>query len=60
MEVCDYSNKWKDIWKLPLVKFDYINYVHSSNGVTALSHFRNDWNSDNTIINKIIRRYLYG
>lgn len=52
MEVCDYSNKWKDIWKLPLVKFDYINYVHSSNGVTALSHFRDDY--DNAIINKIV------
>ena len=54
MEVCDYSNKWKDVWKLPLVKFDYINYVHSSNGVTALSHFRKDYASDNTIINKIV------
>ena len=36
------------------VKFDYINYVHSSNGVTALSHFREDYASDNTIINKIV------
>ena len=54
MEVCDYSNKWKDIWKLPLVKLDYINYVHSSNGVTALSHFRDDWDSDAAIINKIV------
>lgn len=54
MEVCDYSNKWKDIWKLPLVKLDYINYVHSSNGVLALSYFRDDWASNDAMINKIV------
>lgn len=54
MEVCNYSTKWKDVWKLPLVKFDYIDYVRSSNGVLAFSFFRDDWASDTTIINKII------
>lgn len=50
----DYSNKWKDIWKLPLVKFDYIDFIQSSNGVLALSYFRDDWASNTTMINKIV------
>ena len=54
MKVCDYSNKWKDIWKLPLSKFDDIDYVTSSNGVLALSVFRAEWALEDTIINKII------
>lgn len=53
MEVCD-SNKWKDVWKLPLDKFDCIDYIHSSNGVLALSLFRDDWAFDAAMINKIV------
>ena len=54
MKACDYSNKWKDIWKLPLSKLDDIDYVNSSNGVLALSFFRDEWTLDDTIINKIV------
>ena len=56
MEACDYSNKWKDIWKLPLKKIsDDIDYVYSSNEVLALSFFRDEWSlDDNAIINKIV------
>ena len=54
MEVCDYSTKWKDVWKLPLVKFNDIDFVHSSNKVLALSYFRDDWASNTTMINKIV------
>ena len=54
MEVCDYSTKWRDVWKLPLVKFDYIDFIQSSNGVLALSYFRDDWASNTTMINKIV------
>lgn len=54
MEICNYSTKWKDVWKLPLAKLDYIDYVCSSNGVLAFSFFRDDWASDTIIINKII------
>ena len=54
MEVYDYSTKWKDVWKFPLVKLDYIDFIQSSNGVLALSYFRDDWASNTTIINKIV------
>lgn len=55
MKACDYSNKWKDIWKLPLKKLDDIDYVYSSNEVLALSFFRDEWSlDDNGIINKIV------
>ena len=54
MKACDYSNKWKDIWKLPLSKLDDIDYVNSSNEVLALSFFRDEWTLDDTIINKIV------
>ena len=54
MEVCNYSTKWKDIWELPLIKFDYIDFIQSSNVVLALSYFRDDWASNTTMINKII------
>lgn len=54
MKACDYSNKWKDIWKFPLKKYDDIDYVYSSNGVLALSFFRDEWTLDDTIINKIV------
>ena len=53
MKVCDYSNKWKDIWKLPLKKLDDMDYINSSNEVLALSFFRDEWALDDTIINKI-------
>ena len=54
MKACDYSNKWKDIWKLPLKKLDDIDYVYSSNEVLALSFFRDEWALDDAIINKIV------
>lgn len=54
MEVYDYLTKWKDVWKLPLDKFNYIDYIHSSNGVLALSLFRDDWAFDAAMINKIV------
>ena len=54
MKACDCSKKWKDVWKLPLDKFNYIDYVHSSNGVLACSNFRDDWAFDDATINKIV------
>ena len=54
MEVCDYSTKWRDVWKLPLIKLDYIDYAHSSNGVSAISCFKDEWAFEDIIINKII------
>ena len=54
MKACDYSNKWKDIWKLPLSKLDDLDYVYSSSGVLAVSNFKDEWSLDDTIINKIV------
>lgn len=54
MKVCDYSNKWKDIWKFPLNKFDYADYVYSSNGVLAISNFKDEWAFEDATIKKIV------
>ena len=54
MKANDCSVKWEDVWKLPLDKFEYYDYIHSSNGVLACSNFRYDWASDAAMINKIV------
>ena len=54
MKVNNNSIKWEDVWKLPLEKSDYIDYVHSSNGVLAYSRFKADWAFDDATINKIV------
>ena len=54
MKTYDYSNKWKDIWKLPLDKNNHYDYIYSSNKVLALSSFRDDWACDAEIIDKIV------
>lgn len=54
MAMCDYSNKWKDIWKFPLSKLDDLDYVYSSNGVLAVSNFKDEWSLEDTVINKIV------
>ena len=48
------SIKWEDVWKLPLEKPDYIDYVYSSNEVLAISCFKDEWAFEDTIINKIV------
>ena len=48
------SIKWRDIWKFPLEESGYTDYVHSSNGVLALSHFRTEWIFDDVTISKIV------
>ena len=54
MKVLDYSNKWKDIWKLPLSRLDDTDYIYSANEVLAISFFKDEWTFEDTIINKII------
>lgn len=56
MKVNEHSTKWEDVWELPLSKYDYVDYVDSSNGVLALSHFKNEWafDKDDAAINKIV------
>ena len=56
MKVNEHSTKWEDVWELPLSKYDYVDYVDSSNGVLALSHFKDEWvfNEDDAAINKIV------
>ena len=46
--------KWEDVWELPLSKYDYVDYVDSSNGVLALSHFKDEWTFDDVTIKKIV------
>ena len=48
------SIKWEDVWNLPLRKSDYDDYVYSSNGVLALSHFKDGWVFDEMTVNKIV------
>ena len=56
MKVNEHSTKWEDVWELPLSKYDYVDYVDSSNGVLALSHFKDEWvfDEDDAAINKIV------
>ena len=56
MKVNGDSIKWEDVWNLPLRKSDYDDYVYSSNGVLALSHFKDEWtfDEDDATINKIV------
>ena len=54
MKVNNDSIKWEDVWNLPLRKSDYDDYVYSSNGVSALSHFKNGWVFDEMTVNKIV------
>ena len=56
MKVNEYSTKWEDVWELPLSKYEYVDYVDSSNGVLALSHFKDEWtfDEDDAAINKIV------
>ena len=54
MKANNYSIKWKDIWQFPLSKFDDLDYVYSSNGVLAISNFRDDWEFEDATINKIV------
>ena len=42
------SIKWKDVWKLPLSKFEDIDYIYSSNGVLAISCFKDEWAFEDT------------
>ena len=52
MKVNKSSIKWQDVWKLPLDKFEDIDYIYSSNGVLILSNFKDEWCFNEKIINK--------
>lgn len=54
MKASNYSIKWRDIWNFPLSKFDDLDYVYSSNGVLAVSNFKDEWSLEDAIINKIV------
>ena len=54
MKVNKSSIKWQDVWKLPLSKFEDIDYIYSSNGVLILSDFKDEWCFNEKIINKIV------
>ena len=43
MKANNYSINWKDIWNFPLSKFEDLDYVYSSNGVLAVSNFKDEW-----------------
>lgn len=56
MKVNERPTKWEDVWELPLSKYEYVDYVDSSNGVLTLSHFKDEWtfDEDDAAINKIV------
>ena len=54
MKVNKSSIKWQDVWRLPLSKFEDIDYIYSSNGVLILSDFKDEWCFNEKIINKVV------
>ena len=48
------ASVWKNIWQLPLHKDKHSDYVWSSNGNMALSSFKEEWEYDDEMINKIV------
>lgn len=48
------ADSWKAVWKLPMHKDKYCNWVWSANDVPAITSFREEWECDDVMVQYIV------